>query len=110
MGVSAKEFIRRVKLAANENNDSTAYINPKWTREELRQRRDLENTFRLTELGIPQGTEVVVIGTPSRVYGTNTNIRLKLVAPGDPTIKANPVQARKSLKGKGAAGKILPSK
>merc|ERR1711879_791061 len=62
--VSADELVSMGQTAAQENSNQTKFCEPTFSRNELQSRRDDENCIRYTELAIPRGAPVTVLGRP----------------------------------------------
>lgn len=78
--VSANELITRAQAAAQENSRETTLCEPTFARNDLLPRRDQENCFRFTELAIPSGEKVTILGKPIIQPETGG---VKLVPPDD---------------------------
>jgi|ERR1712192_34103 len=63
--VSVSELLQKAERAAELNSSNTIYCEPNFNRSELRGRRDEENCFRVTELAIPNGSDVTVLAKPT---------------------------------------------
>lgn len=75
--VSVDELLAKAANAAEINSRMTSYCEPTFRRELLQKRRNEENCFRVTELGIPRGCEVTVLARPVKDAAGN----VRLVAP-----------------------------
>lgn len=62
--VSPSELCQKLQSAAQVNTAQTDFCQPTFSRASLAGRRDEENCFRVTELAIPRGSDVVVLAKP----------------------------------------------
>jgi len=75
--VGAAELLEKASRAASLNSEKTPYCEPTFSRESLRARRNEESCFRITELAIPRGSDVTILGKPV----TNPQGKVMLVPP-----------------------------
>jgi len=75
--VGADELVARAQRAAGLNSQHTPYCEPTFFREQLLGRRNEENCFRVTELAIPRGSKVTILGKPVK----NAQGKVMLVPP-----------------------------
>ena len=77
--VDYQEFKWRMQKAAEENamsQDAT-----KMSSHEMRQARSEENCFRISELGIPNNSDVVVLGKPQLTLGGDSKENDLIIGP-----------------------------
>lgn len=83
-----KDFKRRMLMAAEENAKYQDASDKSTT--SMRLSRDKENCFRVSEIGIPNYSDVVVLGKPQLTLGNNADGNDLIIAPPDqPTSWAN---------------------
>lgn len=75
--VSPSELSQKLQSAAKVNSAQTPFCEPTFSRASLPGRRDEENCFRVTELAIPRGSDVVVLAKPVKT----PNGKVTLVPP-----------------------------
>lgn len=75
--VSADDLFTMGNKAAQENSHNTKYCDPTFSRSDLLGRRDSENCMRYTELAIPRGEGVTILGRPVK----NASGDIELVPP-----------------------------
>ena len=75
------DFKNRMKVAAKEN--SVYQEATKKGPEEMRRDRDKENCFRISELGIPNHADVVVLGKPQMMLGNDADGGEFIIGPPD---------------------------
>merc|ERR1712151_786226 len=84
--MGADEFMSMGRMAADENSRNTRICEPTFLRSDLPRRRDDENCIRYTELAIPRGAPVTVLGRPVK----NASGDLELMPPNSAELGKDP--------------------